>query len=362
MNTNIDTTVYNELASNREILKVSQALDKKGFKRLDYNSFRKKVLDVFDIDIDTVNKNDVSLVPEVLPYSPFAVKNARFIDPYGNYIFSKDKDDIKYTWDDPEYINLLYDYNQMLFYNDKAALMRIANSKSVNNEGASIQESFEMLLDTYYYTGNDDITKILLKRISDDRDGIQVFTDIVYGVPPQSTGIPVIHKNVLDKIVEYKPDLLIQSGELLEDLRDDWKSTNIEERKMQLEKEIAILLDATVRGGITGFSEEFYNRCPYFLARFRENKYYELKDLEDYSEHVYSPEGELLTGNTGIINDPDGYVNVRKERDAKSEIICRILQNEKFLYWPASHSNWWSVKTKDGKSGYVHKSRIKQAI
>ncbi|MFY7670794.1 SH3 domain-containing protein [Tenacibaculum sp. MEBiC06402] len=63
--------------------------------------------------------------------------------------------------------------------------------------------------------------------------------------------------------------------------------------------------------------------------------------------------------NIGIINDPDGYVNIRLEKSNKSEIIGVLKTNEYFSYFPNKESNWWVIENEKGMIGYVHKSRIK---
>jgi hypothetical protein len=60
----------------------------------------------------------------------------------------------------------------------------------------------------------------------------------------------------------------------------------------------------------------------------------------------------------GIINDTDGYVNIRKEMNAQSEILGKIVKNEIFTYWETVGSNWYTVKTQDGILGYVHRKVI----
>ncbi|WP_299135702.1 SH3 domain-containing protein [uncultured Tenacibaculum sp.] len=60
----------------------------------------------------------------------------------------------------------------------------------------------------------------------------------------------------------------------------------------------------------------------------------------------------------GIINDKDGFVNVRLDKTIKSEIIGKIIENENFTYFNNNDSNWWIVKTKKGLIGYIHRSRI----
>ena len=62
--------------------------------------------------------------------------------------------------------------------------------------------------------------------------------------------------------------------------------------------------------------------------------------------------------NIGIINDADGYTNIRKEASTKSQIVGKILQNEYFFY-EEYNSNWCKITTQNKVKGFVHKSRIK---
>lgn len=61
---------------------------------------------------------------------------------------------------------------------------------------------------------------------------------------------------------------------------------------------------------------------------------------------------------SGIIIDPDGYTNLREEKSATSEILQKINSGENIQVLDNS-GDWLLVKTKEGKEGYVHKSRIK---
>jgi hypothetical protein len=61
---------------------------------------------------------------------------------------------------------------------------------------------------------------------------------------------------------------------------------------------------------------------------------------------------------TAVIDDPDGFTNVRSMKSSTSPIVTRIKENEKFHTYKQD-DNWWQVKTADGKVGYVHISRIK---
>ncbi len=61
-----------------------------------------------------------------------------------------------------------------------------------------------------------------------------------------------------------------------------------------------------------------------------------------------------------IINDSDGYTNIRKQPNANSEIVRRILKNELFFFTPTSKSDWYRVYNSflSPCIGYIHKSKI----
>jgi uncharacterized protein YgiM (DUF1202 family) len=59
-----------------------------------------------------------------------------------------------------------------------------------------------------------------------------------------------------------------------------------------------------------------------------------------------------------VINDPDGYTNIRSGPGTQYEIIGTVVENEVF-YVISTEGNWWRIRTKDGKEGYMHKSRIR---
>lgn len=65
----------------------------------------------------------------------------------------------------------------------------------------------------------------------------------------------------------------------------------------------------------------------------------------------------------GVINDPDGYTNVRSGKGSQKPIIGKIYEEEVFLFASQQKpsGNWWPVicNCKEGYlEGYMHKSRI----
>lgn len=58
------------------------------------------------------------------------------------------------------------------------------------------------------------------------------------------------------------------------------------------------------------------------------------------------------------IVDPDGYTNLRKDKNTSSEILQKVKSGEHIEVLDNT-GDWFLVKTKEGKEGYIHKSRIK---
>lgn len=64
----------------------------------------------------------------------------------------------------------------------------------------------------------------------------------------------------------------------------------------------------------------------------------------------------------GIIQDPDGFVNIRAGASHESPIIGQLHKNDLFFYTPTNTSDWWLIYKEDAFTvlGYIHKSRILQ--
>jgi hypothetical protein len=72
---------------------------------------------------------------------------------------------------------------------------------------------------------------------------------------------------------------------------------------------------------------------------------------------------------TGIINDPDGYTNIRTGKGSSFEVIEKLYTDELFAYVDSTNQNWlkiWITKCNcdtphrlyNQIEGYVHRSRI----
>jgi hypothetical protein len=61
----------------------------------------------------------------------------------------------------------------------------------------------------------------------------------------------------------------------------------------------------------------------------------------------------------GVINDPDGYVNVRRDKSTASPVVAKVKDNEPFTFEPDEGMEWCKVKLRSGQTGWMHSSRIR---
>lgn len=60
-----------------------------------------------------------------------------------------------------------------------------------------------------------------------------------------------------------------------------------------------------------------------------------------------------------VIDDPDGYTNVRLGQGIQYDIIARVDEGEVFYVIPQQNGDWWPVRTQNNEYGYMHRSRIR---
>jgi len=57
-----------------------------------------------------------------------------------------------------------------------------------------------------------------------------------------------------------------------------------------------------------------------------------------------------------IIDDADGYTNIRTMPNITSRIVTTVSDNEIFYFWEDATEDWWFVEKENGLEGFMHKS------
>jgi hypothetical protein len=61
---------------------------------------------------------------------------------------------------------------------------------------------------------------------------------------------------------------------------------------------------------------------------------------------------------SAVIDDADGFTNVRAARGPKSDVLAVVKRDEEFRTYKQD-TKWWQVRTRDGVVGFIHVSRIR---
>lgn len=159
-------------------------------------------------------------------------------------------------------------------------------------------------------------------------------------------------KNIVD--INFQKDALLIS-------EDAVNKFSIPELKKQIEKsdKVEAIFSPSYDTGWKNKTVIYYN-----LYHYIDDKIVNKLDKNELSLYnvKYKPffKSYIIKGeNTEYyIHDSDGYTNLRKDKNTSSEIVEKINSGEQVEVLDQS-GDWWLVKTKNGKQGYVHKSRIK---
>ena len=61
----------------------------------------------------------------------------------------------------------------------------------------------------------------------------------------------------------------------------------------------------------------------------------------------------------GVIDDPDGYVNLHKDKRGDAPVVTKVKAGERFEFQKKEHDEWCHVKLESGVGGWMHYGRVK---
>ncbi|MDR6370591.1 hypothetical protein J2795_002303 [Chryseobacterium bernardetii] len=317
------------------INKAKKVLEQRKFQFPDENTFNQKILDVFSFNLKDYKNSIIALRTAMFP--EVAIKENKFI-------FIQDAGAAE-----PEFINpdLLYHFNSYVFYNTPVSYVWL----QTNN--------LNLLYDLVVYYGyNRD--KKLVESVFKKFD-FNSLSDMEQLIFVDSDGYKKLKKQIFDDIetIIYKGKVedfsyakegngYLRIGDIIN------KISSSPKEYFEPEKTISYLFERELRVGIQGNIESYLNKNPIYISNLEKNKFYDLPTLKDYVKYIYQKES-----NTNfIIQDSDGFTNLRKEKNSSSQILQKINTGEQVEVLN-QNGDWWLVVSKEGKKGYVHKSRIK---
>lgn len=325
------------------IKKIKTSLLSKNFKFPDEQIFKDKVLEVFKINVYDYKNKVVVLRPAM--FTEIAIKDEKFV-----LIEDPETDDSKEAINE----NLEFYYNSYVFYGDKISF----NWLKTRNK----QQLIDLVVQ-YGYDSDKELIKFVFKNF--DFDDNILFHDLIFTNDVKSKK-NIIRENILNDIesiiyngaVEGYAEAKEGNGynsfsDIIQKVRENPNNY------LYPEKYIAFLYEKDLRVGVVGHIESNITNNPKYKTFLKQNDYFNFQRLKDYVENVYGGESDPEGINPVFkISDPDGFTNLRKEKNSSSTIIEKVKSGEKIEVVDGS-GDWWLVITNSGNKGYIHKSKIK---
>ncbi len=318
------------------INKAKKILERRRFQFPNEENFNQKILEVYGFNLKEYKNSIFALQPSMFP--EVAIRKE-------NFIFLQDA-----NANAPDFLNpeLLYHYNSYIFYKTPVSFVWLQSNSP---------EVLKNLVVHYGYNKDKKLVETIFKKF--DFNSLSNVEELIF---KESDSKKTLKKQIFDDIEEYvykgrvedfsyaKEGMgYIKIGDIIT------KINSSPQEYLEPEKTIAFLFERELRVGIQGDIESYINKYPRYQSDLEKNNFYNFSTLKDYVKYIYQ---KTEDDNIYIISDPDGYTNLRKNKNTSSEILQKIKSGEKIDVLDQT-GDWWFIQTKDGKKGYVHKSRIK---
>jgi uncharacterized protein YgiM (DUF1202 family) len=242
----------------------------------------------------------------------------------------------------------------MLFYND---------IESTNWLKIKYPEVFTYLIKETGYTGNKDWLKFAFAQ--EDFSRWDAIDNYLLSYSCEDGGkTRYFRPKMLNKMIELGVEL-----SHLSDLANRVRHAKEEEYAGNNKELYAYLMERCYKAGQWGIIEAEYDNNDELKNLFNKYNYFGNEDLKDFTENSYIPR-EYRFGlsslspepfhGKAVINDPDGYTNLRDGKSTKSKVRRKIYAGEVFAI--SNHipkeKEWWYAILADGSGGWIHKSRV----
>lgn len=150
----------------------------------------------------------------------------------------------------------------------------------------------------------------------------------------EADGVNYFHKN-LQNIIETDKEFVLLLNKLDENKINSFWSFYFDKEDLKYPQKLNLVLDESMRNKAMLVFEKIKkerNSVPENVSKNKQNKF--------------------------EIFDKDGYTNLRADKNSSSKIIDKLISGEEIKIIE-SLDDWWYIKTKTGKTGYVHKSRVR---
>lgn len=329
-----------------------------GFPIPDEKTFHNRLEYVFGVEIDKYEESQ-QIFKGILPNK--SSNDIKILIPKFGFISESESQPMVHlnefyiSWDDPEEdINSLLFLNKYIFYEENSAF----NYLKLNKSGYL----YYLVID-FGYTKDPKIVDFILNEVGVDfdEDESNEFATRVFIGPKGMFGKRQIRKDLIRKYFEKYPTSQFMYFNLAEKILSSnneglvkYEGDKYENAALLLEIQLEYAekqLGTSIHGGV----DYVLKKYPDFLTALKKNKGYDYKLLSNYK--LYNALEDEIIG-YGVVQDSDGYSNIREASEMKSSIIGKVNTGEG-VFILENINDWFKIETKEGDIGYIHGSRIK---
>lgn len=348
-------------------------LKENGYKEPSQQSFHDKCLYLFGIDLPANPKNTARPIN--------SIDTEYTINELGRYIYPDVENLFYQPWIDRDITK--EDARRYLYDNEAGVGKRIAayNKLLFNNDSTALPYFKEYLGDAteavflFDYEGNPDLMEIAVKnaRLSGYFDVPSISAILFYNNKKRGIRKRLI-KQIYDQCANNRDDFkdferIVTTFSWTFDVLE----YDVDTKDQCLVYLVTLMMDYDNKNraaiieprGSKAFEylEYFLRQFPDIESRLKKHNFYDNNKLKELVASIRSvQQTEAANGRnnkvaTHFIYDSDGFCNMREKGSISARIIGRIPSDTPVRVLEAD-GEWWKVSTNDGKTGYVHKSRI----
>ncbi|EKT3967236.1 SH3 domain-containing protein [Flavobacterium psychrophilum] len=150
----------------------------------------------------------------------------------------------------------------------------------------------------------------------------------------EADGVNYFHKN-LQNIIETDKKFVLLLNKLDENKINSFWNFYFDKEDLKYPKELNLVLDESMR-----------NKSMLVFEKIKKERSHDSENVSKNKQNKFE------------IFDIDGYTNLRIDKNSSSKILDKLISGEEIKILE-SVGDWWYIKTKADKIGYVHKSRIR---
>ncbi|WP_160139941.1 SH3 domain-containing protein [Chryseobacterium sp. c4a] len=315
---------------------------------IDFNTRNRAYLGINSKDTDSKGYSEIVINNEYIDYQ--INQNYKFIKIGQDDLPDLDhvKTEIKQNKKLPYFEDVL-DLNKVLYQDDKNAIANIINWKK------DLAADIVILFD---YEKDDNLNKAAVKKITSIKDQPHYFNWSILFYNDKSKD-QTIRKELLLTIFNNNANLISDLVRFIVNNKTPFNQAKTDEAlvyllHLQLKKNENNDWKQNEGFGMLSYC---YDKDRDLMKRLKSTNFYNDPLIKNATE-AYNTFNQQETSESYTIQDPDGYTNLRKDKNTASEVLQKIKSGEQVNVLD-QNGDWWLIETKDGKQGYVHKSRIK---